>query len=229
MSQSWSNYFRTSFSLTHLPLWVAWISFPLYALLASISFVPGTSENTELTNQLLQGMFTGNFAGIEPWVVVVFNLLGVLPACYGLILVYDQQKLPAWPFILGSFFSGAFSILFYVAVRHYGLSLEVPTRKITKSYNSRIPGIVLLIVGIGLISYGFLEGNFQNFLEIWTNYNLVNVMTVDFLILSIMLPVVIYDEMHRRNQYSLNKLLLFSIRVLGPCSFLILNRPISFE
>ena len=55
---------------------------------------------------------------MNPVFFSLFNMMGVYPAVYAALLVPGGRSaggLPAWPFITGSFFLGAFALLPYMA------------------------------------------------------------------------------------------------------------------
>ncbi|NJL87165.1 MAG: DUF2834 domain-containing protein, partial [Leptolyngbyaceae cyanobacterium SM1_1_3] len=89
-----------------------WISFGLYAFLLAPPDQPDTFE-------LIGRLSTGDWDGINPLVVALFNLMGVWPLVYGCVALIDghEQKVPAWPFVVGSFGVGAFLLLPYLALR----------------------------------------------------------------------------------------------------------------
>jgi len=89
-----------------------WITLLLYGFL----FAPPQDPQTfELIEQLL--FF--EIEQINPLIVSIFNLMGILPLMYASLLLIDghQQQLRAWPFVILSFGVGAFAILPYLAFR----------------------------------------------------------------------------------------------------------------
>jgi hypothetical protein len=171
-----------------------WLGFISYAFL----FAPPDNPST---GNLINNLIAMNLEGINPLIVALFNLMGILPMLYGCLMFTDGrgQKLPAWLFALGSFAVGAFAILPYLAWRspnpHFvgkkGWGLAV--------WESRITGVVLLGGAIALLAYGFTQGNWADFLQQWHTSRFINVMSLDFCILSLAFPALLRDDMARRN------------------------------
>ncbi len=93
-------------------LGLLWLGFAIYAFFLAPPDQPNTLE-------LIKNLIAGNWQGINPIVVSLFNLLGIVPMIYACLLFIDgrQQKIPASPFITFSFAVGAFSLLPYLALR----------------------------------------------------------------------------------------------------------------
>lgn len=117
---------------------VIWLSFTSYAFL----FAP---PNKADTLDLIINLSTGNLQGINPLIVSLFNLMGILPAIYACFLLVDgkEQKLPAWIFVLGSFGVGAFALLPYLALRETNPVWTGKPNLLIKIVESRITGILL--------------------------------------------------------------------------------------
>lgn len=94
-----------------------WLGLIAYALLAAPADAPQTLE------QIIQ-LSTGQWQQLNPLVVALFNLMGIWPLVYAMLLLPDGQaqrdqgkSLRAWPFVVGSFGLGAFALLPYLALR----------------------------------------------------------------------------------------------------------------
>nr|CAD5979297.1 hypothetical protein NO713_04506 [Planktothrix pseudagardhii] len=89
-----------------------WLGFILYAFI----FAPPDQPDTFT---LIQNLSTGNWTGINPLIIALFNIMGIWPLIYSCVLFMDGQgqKIPAWPFVTLSFGVGAFAILSYLAFR----------------------------------------------------------------------------------------------------------------
>ena len=89
-----------------------WIAFSIYAFV----FAP---PNQPDTLDLIINISSGNWDGINPLIIAVFNVMGILPAIYACFLLFDGrgQKIKAFPFVAASFGVGAFAILPYLALR----------------------------------------------------------------------------------------------------------------
>jgi hypothetical protein len=95
-----------------IALGIVWVSFVTYA----VYFSPPSQPDTGV---LIQRLASGNWDGINPAIVALFNLMGLWPLIYACLALADGhgQRAIAWPFVLGSFGLGAFSLLPYLVWR----------------------------------------------------------------------------------------------------------------
>ncbi len=161
------------------------------------------------TLQLITDLATGKWAGINPVIIALFNLMGILPMVYACLILIDgkTQKISAGLFSVASFAVGAFAILPYLALRvpHVERQSSSPQpsqierRGIIKLVDSRWLGVALTIGAIGLLTYGITQGNWADFVRQWQTNRFIHVMSLDFCLLSLLLPVLISDDIDRRN------------------------------
>lgn len=173
--------------------WLVWALFITYAF----GFAPPDTPNTlELITKLVQG----DVAGINPAIVALFNLMGVLPCAYACVLVSDGkgQKIPAWLFVVASFFVGAFALLPYLALREENPQFVGEKSWAVKILDSRITGFVIAVAGIVLLVYGLRFGDWQDFLLQWKTNRFIHVMSLDFCLLCALVPWLLKDDLSRR-------------------------------
>jgi hypothetical protein len=176
-----------------------WVAFSAYAFLLAPPDRPDTL-------QLILDLSTGKWAGINPLIVALFNIMGVLPMIYACLMLIDgkYQKISAGGFTAVSFGVGAFAILPYLALREsYPTSKEpevqIDRAGLIKLVDSRWLAIVLSIASIGLLTYGITQGNWADFVRQWQTSRFIHVMSLDFCMLVSLLPVLINDDIQRRN------------------------------
>jgi hypothetical protein len=171
-----------------------WLTFSGYAFLLA---PPDRSD----TLQLIINLSTGNWTGINPLIIALFNLMGILPMVYACLMLIDgkTQKLSAGLFSAASFAVGAFAILPYLALRVPNSAVDIERRGIIKLVDSRWLGAVLTIGTMVLITYGITQGNWSDFSQEWHTNRFIHVMSLDFCLLSLLLPVLIADDINRRN------------------------------
>ncbi|WP_421656498.1 DUF2834 domain-containing protein [Leptothermofonsia sp. ETS-13] len=170
-----------------------WLGFVIYAFFLSPPQQPDTFA-------LIKHLSTGQIAGINPLVVLIFNLLGVFPVIYSCLLFFDGQgqRIRAWPFAIASFGVGAFALLPYLAFRQPNPSFSGQKNWFLKLLDSRGLGILLALGTFGLVVYGVTQGNWVDFLEQWRTSRFVNVMSLDFCLLCLLFPALLGDDMARR-------------------------------
>ncbi len=195
------------------------------ALIILYATLYAPASNAENIN-LIRTMYSSDFRAVNPLIFSTFNLLGVWPMIYAVLVLEEAeaQSFPVWPFILLSFFMGGFVYLVY-----YSLRSPVYTQRnqtgIQKQIEKQRNMILLLIVGLSLVFYGLIYGDWIRYLQSFQTNGLVHIMSIDFMLISLMFPALIKDDMIRRNQYSSLALGVYS--VLGVLGALIyLNRRI---
>jgi hypothetical protein len=174
-------------------LGLLWLCFVVYAFFLAPPNQPDTAD-------LILKLSTGQWQGINPLIIALFNLMGIWPILYtGLMLIDGQgQKIPAWPFAIGSFAVGAFAILPYLILRGPNPSFSGEKNWLLKLADSRFTGAIALLGGVILIAYGLIQGNWADFLQQWRSDRFIHVMSLDFCLLSLLFPVLLRDDFSRR-------------------------------
>ncbi|MFX0052705.1 MAG: hypothetical protein ACFE8U_15610, partial [Candidatus Hermodarchaeota archaeon] len=166
----------------------------LSLLLASIviiilTFQLPSEEEILLINNLIFLQYTT----LEPLLIIVFYLMGIWPAVQASLLYEDgrEKRIPAWPFILASFFTGAYALSVYILVRESKKAKKQQNR-LQQLFDSNFWGITLVIFTVGLFILGLLLGNLQRYIDAFQKYLFVRVMTIDFLLFTLITPITIY-------------------------------------
>ena len=155
-------------------------------------------------------------------------LVGVWALLYAVILLIENRErfVPSWPFVLASFGLGMYAMMPYFALR--GVKKKKPKTKKTlfiKIIDSRILGIILSELGRAITMYGIIAtsiyGKWGVFVNSFLSIRLIQVMTVDFALLTLFFPIVIWSDMKRRGWKNLKLFILFCIPLFG--SFLYLT------
>ncbi|WP_247215814.1 DUF2834 domain-containing protein [Synechococcus sp. C9] len=174
-------------------LWVIWLGFVGYAFLLAPPDQPETWD-------LIQRLIRFDVAGVNPLIVALFNLMGVWPGIYAAVLLTDGrgQKIPAWPFVAGSFALGAFALLPYLALRRPFPEWRGSVSWGLRLWNSRVLGVVWLGLTLGFMGYGLSQGSWGEWWQAFQTSRFIHVMSLDFLLLSVLFPLVLGDDMTRR-------------------------------
>lgn len=202
-----------------------WLSFIAYAFF----FAPNPSPDTL---NLIVDLSTGNVQEINPLVVSLFNLMGILPAAYACLLLFDGkgQKLPAWVFVIGSFGLGAFALLPYLAFRESNTVWDGEKNRLLKVLESPVIGIVLTLGAIALVGLGIIYGDWGDFVLQWQTNQFIHVMSLDFCLLSLLFPTLVKDDSLRRGIKNPEIFWIISfIPLFGALSYLCLRSPLSKE
>lgn len=179
--------------LKKISLIILWVTFVGYAFLFAPPDRPDTLD-------LIINLSTGNWENINPLIIALFNLMGILPMIYACFLLIDGkgQKIPAWTFLSASFGVGAFAILPYLALRQPNPNWQGEKNLLLKILDSRWLGILLTVGAIVLICFGLLNGSWSDFSQQWQTNRFVHVMSLDFCLLCLLLPVLLKDDLSRR-------------------------------
>lgn len=169
-----------------------WAGFIGYAVLLA-------PPNRPDTWMLIQQLSTGQWQGINPLIIALFNIMGLMPMLYSCFLYSDgsTQKIPAWLFAAASFAVGAFALLPYFALRQPN-SIPSETNGWIRFWDSRWLGGLIAIGVMGLLGYGITQGNWSDFIFQWQTSRFIHVMSLDFCLLCVLFPALLGDDMHRR-------------------------------
>jgi hypothetical protein len=176
-----------------IALWLLWFGFIGYAFLLAPPDSPDTFT-------LIKNLSTAQFDGINPLVIALFNIMGVLPLLYGCLIYIDgrMQKIPAWLFSSASFAVGAFALIPYLALREPNDSFAGEKNGWLKLMDSRWLGGLIAIATLSLLFYGITNGDWNDFVQQWQTSRFIHVMSLDFCLLCLLFPVLLQDDMTRR-------------------------------
>jgi hypothetical protein len=202
--------------------WVLWLGFITYAFILSPPDQPDTFE-------LIKRLSTGDWDGLNPAFVALFNGMGLWPMVYAAVALIDGHGQPqrAWPFVVGSFAVGAFAILPYLALRAPASPWAGPKPLLLRLLDARLLGAVLTTGAIALVVYGLFYGDWPWFWQQWQTSRFVHVTTLDFGFLWLLFPVLMRDDMARRglSQGWLIPMALV-LPLVGACLYLMLRPPL---
>ncbi|MHA2291156.1 MAG: hypothetical protein ACXACK_03255 [Candidatus Hodarchaeales archaeon] len=142
---------------------------------------------------LINNLIFLQYSNLEPLIIIVFYLMAIWPAVQASLLYGDgrEKRIPAWPFILASFFTGAYALSVYILVRESKKAKKLQNR-LQRLFDSNFWGIILAIFTVGLFFLGLLWGNPQRYIDALQKYLFVRVMTLDFLLFTLITPITIY-------------------------------------
>jgi hypothetical protein len=171
-----------------------WIIFTIYAFF----FSPASDPNTL---DLILNLSTGKWQDINPLLISLFNLMGILPMVYTCFLLIDGrgQKIPAWLFATASFGLGAFALIPYLIFRQPNPNWTGEKNNWLKIADSRWTGIVLLVMFLVILGRGVFTGDWNDFIQQWHSSKFINVMGLDFCCLNVLFLALLPDDLNRRD------------------------------
>ncbi len=158
----------------------------------------------------------------------IFNFIPIWGLLYAVLLLIENRErfIPAWLFVLVSLAIGMYGLIPYFALR--GVWRKNPKTKkslYTKIVDSRILGIFLAALALALLLFGIIAtsivGGWSGFANNFMNVSLIQVMTVDFALFTLFYPIILWDDMKRRNWERKKLLILFSIPIIGSLIYLV--------
>jgi hypothetical protein len=171
----------------------------------------------------------GRGPGHNPAIWGIFQLLGIVPLLYWAVLFPDGrgQKIWAWPFALGMMALGSFALLPYLILRRpYPVPKSGPRTLAVRWFEGRPFAVFVVLALAALLVVIFGEGNLADYAVWFRHSNFVHLMSVDLLLLLLLFPALLRDDMARRGVSEEDPLGRFALAVplLGPAWYL-LRRP----
>ncbi|TAD74118.1 MAG: DUF2834 domain-containing protein [Oscillatoriales cyanobacterium] len=202
--------------------WLLWAGFVGYAVLLAPPDRPDTLD-------LIVQLSTGQVADLNPAIVALFNLMGIWPMVYGAVMLTDGrgQSVRAWPFWAGSMALGAFALLPYLALRRSNPQFVGAKSRLLGFWESRWLAIGLTVGAIGLLGWGFSQGDWADFAQQWQTSRFIHVMSLDFVMLSLLFGVLVGDDLTRRgwgDRRWWRAIVL--IPLVGPLAYLVARPPL---
>lgn len=197
-------------------IWLAWIVHAFF--FAPQDEVAGMAEIMQLAQMDTHAW--------DATVIALFNLMGVWPMIMAAILLTDGrgQRLPAWPFLLGSCVLGNFILFPYILLRKPNPRFEGERTIGVRFGESKLFAIVIAVMALSMIGFALLQGSVAGFVASFQVNNLVNIMAIDFLLFLFAFPAILGDDMLRRGNTSTQQFWCYTlVPVLGACAYLLLR------
>jgi hypothetical protein len=198
-------------------------------LAADILYAAFYAPKGDPPGNLFVEMALGQGPARNPAIWGVFQLLGVVPLMYWALLFPDGrgQRVWAWPFALGMMALGAFSLLPYLIVRRdYAQAMPGQKNLAVRWFGSRAFAIFAALALMALLLILMVWGSLAGYVFWFRHSNFVNVMTVDLLVLTLLFPTLLRDDMARRGVSDESALghIALGVPLLGPAYYLV-RRP----
>lgn len=173
-------------------IWLALVTYTIVVSTSKSSF----SEDFEL----IINLSLGRLEGINPIITAIFYLMGIFPVIYAAFLLFDakEAKISPYPFAIASIGVGAFALLPYLALRQPHTTENIEKNWLLKILDSRLLAIISSLTIIILVTWGITQGNWSDFAVQWQTSQFVQIMSLDFCILSCILPTVVPADLERR-------------------------------
>lgn len=178
-----------------LILWTIWLGFTAYTVWVAPLDRPYTWF---VGKQLL----TFNWAELNPFIPAIFWLMGIWSMIYGCLMFADgrMQQFRAWPYFVGSNFTGVMCLLPYLIFRQSNQKFYGKKDAVLRFFDRKSTGWGLLLIVVGLITYAIVAGDWQDYLQQFQNRAFVHLISLDFCCMALILPItsLLSDDMARR-------------------------------
>lgn len=205
-----------------------------FLLAAYIAYAVFAAPRSDPPGVSFLSLALGQGPARNPAVWGVFQLLGVVPLMYWALMVPDgrgQRPGPAWlwvwPFALGMMALGSFALLPYLILRRsYTDPVPGPRSLLVRWFGGRPFAVFVTLALAVLLAFIFGGGSLPDYVYWFRRSAFVHLMTIDLLLLTLLFPALLRDDMARRGvptEEGLGRAAL-AVPLLGPALYL-LRRP----
>ncbi len=194
-------------------------------LVADILYAVYLAPKGDPPGNLFLELALGQGPARNPAVWGVFQLLGVIPLMYWALLFPDGrgQRVWAWPFALGMMALGSFALLPYLILRRDFTRAVPGNPSLAARWFGGRPFAVFVAVALAALLFTIMVwGNLADYVFWFRRSNFINVMTVDLMVLTLLFPTLLRDDMTRRgvsDDSTLGRIAL-GVPLLGPAYYL---------
>jgi hypothetical protein len=176
-------------------LCLIWVGFVAYTLCLAPLDQPDTWP-------LVKKLLTLQYGEVNAILVAIFWLMGVWPMIYACLMFADgrMQKIPAWPYFIGSNGTGIICLTPYLILRESNQEFNGIKDKWLRILDRRSTGMALLLSTIALFAYAIIAGDWGDYMQLFQTRHFVHLISLDFLFMCLLFPLtsLFDDDMARR-------------------------------
>ena len=208
-----------------IALFSIWVGFVAYTLWLAPLDQPDTWP-------LVKKLLTLQWGDINAILLAIFWMMGVWPMIYACLMFADgrMQHFRAWPYFLGSNFTGVICLMPYLILRQRNQEFYGKKDKWLRILDRRSTGVFLLLSTIGLLVYAILAGDWENYVQQFQTRHFVHLISLDFCCMCLIFPLtsLFDDDMARRGIYDFRIFWVVAlVPVFGPLVYLCLRPSLS--
>jgi hypothetical protein len=180
---------------------------------------------------LVQKLLTLQWGEINAIIPAIFLLMGVWPMIYACLMFADgrMQKIPAWPYFIGSNGTGIICLTPYLILREPNQEFSGTKDEWLRILDRRSTGVALLLSTIALLAYAIIAGDWGDYIQEFQTRAFVHLISLDFCLMCLIFPLteLFDDDMARRG---INDSRLYwavaLVPLFGPLVYLCLRPPL---
>lgn len=176
-------------------LGLIWIGFTSYTLWKAPLDRPSTWP-------IVAKLLTLRWSELNPILPVIFSLMGVWPMIYAGLMFADgrMQNFRAWPYFLGSNFTGVLCLLPYFLLRQRNQEFYGEKDEWLDLVDRQSTGQVLFVATILLLAGAILAGDWEAYWHQVQNEPFVQLISLDFCLMCLSFPLtsLFDDDLARR-------------------------------
>lgn len=176
-------------------LGLIWIWFTSYTIRKAPLDKPSTWS-------IVAKLLTLRWGELNPIIPVIFSLMGVWPMIYAGLMFADgrMQKISAFPYFLGSNFTGVITLLPYFLLRERNSEFLGEKDEWLDLVDRQSTGQILLVTTIILLAWAIFAGDWEDFWYQFQTQPFVHMITLDFCMMCLSFPLtsLFDDDMARR-------------------------------
>lgn len=176
-------------------LWLMWLGFVGYTIWLAPLDQPDTWS-------LAWKLLTFQLGELNAIIPAIFWLMGIWPMIYACLMFTDgrMQNFRAWPYFIGSNFTGVICLLPYLIFRKSNQEFSGTLDKWLVILEQRKTGVYLLGITIGLLTYAGIAGDWQDYIQQFFSRPFVHLISLDFCLMCLVFPLssLFDDDMARR-------------------------------
>lgn len=208
-----------------LILLVIWIGFVTY----TIWLAPIDQPYTWFVGQKLLAL---QWQELNAFIPALFWLMGIWSMIYGCLMFADgrMQNFRAWPYFIGSMFTGVICLLPYLIWRQPNQEFYGQKDEWLRLFERRSTGVILLVCAITLFAYAFFSGDWNDYVDQFQTKQFVHLISLDFCLMGLILPLtsLFEDDMARRGLKDSRIFWAVALLpLLGPLVYLCLRPPLA--
>ncbi|NJL23108.1 MAG: hypothetical protein HC895_23450, partial [Leptolyngbyaceae cyanobacterium SM1_3_5] len=125
-------------------------------------------------------LLSGKIPLINSIHISIFSMVGIFLLIYACVMLPDgrMQRLPAWPFLIAGIATGIVGLIPYLALREPNQAFRGQKDNLLRFFDSKATGLILSFSTFIFLSFAFIWGDRNNFIEEFLTNKFIHAMTI---------------------------------------------------